>query len=63
MNEELTIRKKTNKTKNIDISLAQDPKYSDDKIETLLNDLETCSNPTIAKSLMLKFLNKEYKIR
>ena len=32
-------------------------------LETLLNDLETCSNPTIAKSLMLKFLNKEYKIR
>ena len=61
MNEELTINKKTKKTKNADISLAQDPTYMDEEIDKLLYNLTMNIAPSASKKLMVNFIKKEYK--
>ena len=60
MNEELTIINNTQKTKNIDISLTNDPTYNDYEIEKLILDLKKNNNPNLSKKLMTKFLSKEF---
>ena len=61
INEELTVIKKTKKTKNIDILLTNDPTYNDYQIDKLILDLEKSNNPNLSKKLMTKFLSKEFK--
>ena len=60
MNELLTIVKNTKKTKNIDISLTNDPMYDDYKINDLISNLKKNSSPNVAKKLMTDFLQKEF---
>ena len=60
MNEELTVKKNTKKTKNIDIHLTNDPTYDDYEIEKLILDLKKSSNPNFSKKLMTDFLYKEF---
>ena len=60
MNELLTIVKNTKKTKNIDISLTNDPMYDDYKIDDLILNLKKNNDPNIAKKLMVDFLIKEF---
>ena len=60
MNELLTIVKNTKKTKNIDISLTNDPMYDDYKINDLILNLKKNSSPNVAKRLMTDFLHKEF---
>ena len=60
MNELLTIVKNTKKTKNIDISLTNDPMYDDYKINNLILNLKKNSSPNVAKKLMTDFLHKEF---
>ena len=58
MNEELTINKKTKKTKNLDISLAQDPIYEDEEIDKLLRSLKKNIIPNFFKKINVKFFKK-----
>ena len=48
------------KTKNIDISLTNDPMYDDYKIDDLILNLKKNTSPNIAKKLMTDFLHKEF---
>ena len=58
--EELTIMKKTKKTKHPDIKLATDPIYSDKKVDTLLMSLQRNNNPIVLQKLLKEFLYKEF---
>ena len=60
LTEELTIEKKTKKTKHPDIKLATDPTYSRKNVDLLLMNLEKKNNPLTLKKLLKEFLSKEF---
>ena len=63
MNEQLTIKKKLIKTKNVDISISTDPVYTDDSVEKLLEKLSKSNDPNISTKLMKNFLKKDFKTK
>lgn len=60
MNEELTIKKKMNKTIDSDINIATDPIYQNKDIEDLLNKLTDISDPAQSTRLMKNFLKQDF---
>ena len=62
LSEELTISKKLIKTKNKDISIAQDPIYNSNDLKKLIEDLKlNFKSPLAITNLMKKFLYKDFK--
>ena len=60
MKEELTIRKKVNKSIDKDINIATDPVYNNKKIEELLMKLKINNNPEVSLKLMKNFLKEDF---
>jgi len=60
MNEELTIKKKLIKTKNVDISISTDPIYSEESVEKFLDKLTNNNEPSVSTKLMRNFLSKDF---
>ena len=60
MNEELTIKKRMNRTIDNDINIATDPIYQNKDIEDLLNKLTDTSDPAQSTRLMKNFLKQDF---
>ena len=60
MKEELTIRKKVNRSIDKDINIATDPVYNKKNIEELLMKLKINNNPEVSLNLMKNFLKEDF---